>query len=225
MRLIGVLQGTPANDPEAEVRFAAFQQGLQQFGWTDGRNVRFDHRWGEGNADVMRRQAAELAALAPDVILTAGSQATERMLQATHTIPIVFTLVPDPVGSGLVPRLSRPGGNASGFMMFEYNLCGKWPELLKEIAPDVTRAAILRDPTITSGIGQFAVIQSVAPAVGIEVSPIQYKWRDDRNRECRFRLCARAEWRANFDSERLGGDSARADRLARRPIQASGSLL
>jgi putative ABC transport system substrate-binding protein len=166
-----ILQGA-LNDPVAEGRFAAFQQGLQQFGWTDGRNVRFDHRWGEGNADVMRRQAAELAALAPDVILTAGSQATERMLQATHTIPIVFTLVPDPVGSGLVPRLSRPGGNASGFMMFEYNLCGKWPELLKEIAPDVTRAAILRDPTITSGIGQFAVIQSVAPAVGIEVSPI-----------------------------------------------------
>ena len=172
MRLIGVLQGLAADDPLGKTLFAAFQQGLQQFGWTDGRNVRFDHRWGEGNADIMRRQAAELVALAPDVILSTGGQATELMLQATRTIPIVFAVVPDPVGSGLVSRLSRPGGNATGFMQFEYSLSGKWLELLKQIAPGVTRAAVLRDPVTTAGIGQFAVIQSVAPSVGVEVTPI-----------------------------------------------------
>jgi putative tryptophan/tyrosine transport system substrate-binding protein len=120
----------------------------------------------------MRRQAAELVALAPDVILTTGGQATERMLQATRSIPIVFVIVPDPIGAGLVARLSRPGGNATGFMQFEYSLSGKWLELLKQVAPGVTRAAVLRDPAITAGIGQFAVIQSVAPSVGVEVSPI-----------------------------------------------------
>jgi putative ABC transport system substrate-binding protein len=172
MRLIGILQGGAPNDPELEVRFAAFQQGLQQFGWTDGRNVRFDRHWGEGKADVIRRQAAEVAALAPDVILTAGTQAAEWMIQATRTVPIVFTVVADPVGAGLVARLSRPGGNATGFMQFEYNLSGKWLELLKQIAPGVNRAAVFRDSTSTAGIPQFAVIQSVAPSVGIEVSPI-----------------------------------------------------
>jgi putative ABC transport system substrate-binding protein len=172
MRFIGVLQGLAANDPEGKVRFAAFQQGLQQFGWTVGRNVRFDQRWGEGSAEVMRRQVAELAALAPDVILTTGSQATELMVQATRTVPIVFAIVADPVGAGIVARLSRPGGNATGFMQFEYSLSGKWLELLKQIAPGVNRAAVLRDPTSTAGIGQFAVIQSVAPSVGVEVSPI-----------------------------------------------------
>jgi putative tryptophan/tyrosine transport system substrate-binding protein len=172
MRLIGVLQGLTANDAEGKVRFAAFQQELQQLGWTDGHNVRFHHRWGEGNADIARRQAAELAALAPDVILTTAGQATELMLKATHAVPIVFVVVPDPVGSGLVARLSRPGGNATGFMQFEYGLSGKWLELLKQIAPGVTRAAVLRDPTVTAGIGQFAVIQAVAPSVGVEVSPI-----------------------------------------------------
>ena len=172
MRLIGVLQGLAASDPEGKVRFAAFQQGLQQLGWTNGHNVRFDRRWGEGNADVIRRQAAELVALAPDVILTTGGDATERVLQATRTVPIVFTVVPDPVGAGLVKRLSRPGGNATGFMQFEYSLSGKWLELLKQIAPSVNRAAVFRDPAITAGIGQFAVIQSVAPSLGVEVSPI-----------------------------------------------------
>jgi putative ABC transport system substrate-binding protein len=172
MRLIGVLQGLAAEDPNGRVRAAAFKKGLQELGWTDGSNVRFDNRWGEGNADVMRRQAAELVALAPNVILTTGGQATERMLQATRTIPIVFVIVPDPVGAGLVARLSRPGGNATGFMQFEYSLSGKWLELLKQVAPGVTRAAVLRDPAITAGIGQFAVIQSVAPSVGIEVNPI-----------------------------------------------------
>jgi len=172
MRLIGVLQGLTADDAQGKVRFAAFQQELQQLGWTDGHNVRFNHRWGGGNADVMRRQAEELLALAPDVILTTGGHATELMLKATRTVPVVFTVVPDPVGSGLVARLSRPDGNATGFMQFEYSLSGKWLELLKQIAPGVTRAAVLRDPTVTAGIGQFAVIQAVAPSVGVEVSPI-----------------------------------------------------
>jgi len=172
MRLIGVLQGVRANDLEGKARFAAFQQEFQQFGWTVGRNVRIDHRYGEGNADVVRRQVAELAALAPDVILTTGSQATEQMIQATRTIPIVFTVVADPVGAGMVARVSRPGGNATGFMQFEYSLSGKWLELLKQIAPGVNRAAVLRDSATTAGIGQFAVIQSVAPSVGVEVSPI-----------------------------------------------------
>jgi putative ABC transport system substrate-binding protein len=172
MRLIGVLQGLSANDLEGEGRFSAFQQGLQELGWTVGRNVRLDRRWGEGNSDIMRRQAAELVALSPDVILTAGGDATERVLQATRIVPVVFTIVPDPVGAGLVKRLSRPGGNATGFMQLEYSLSGKWLELLKQIAPNVNRAAVFRDPGITAGIGQFAVIQSVAPSVGVEVSPI-----------------------------------------------------
>jgi putative ABC transport system substrate-binding protein len=172
VRLIGVLQGLAADDPASAARLAAFTKALEQLGWTDGRNVRFDYRWSGGNADVIRRQAAELVALAPDVILTAGSQATERMLQTTRTIPIVFAILPDPVGSGLVARLSRPGGNATGLMQFEYSLSGKWLELLKQIAPGVTRAAVLRDPAVTAGVGQFAVIQAVAPTVGMEVSPI-----------------------------------------------------
>src|SRR6266851_730705 len=172
MRLIGVLQGLTADDAQGKVRFAAFQQELQQLGWTDGHNVRFNHRWGEGNADVTRRQAAELLALAPDVILTTGGQATEVMLKATRTVPVVFAVVPDPVGSGLVARLSRPGGNATGLMQCEYSLSGKWLELLKQIAPGVTRAAVLRDPTLTSGTGQFAAIQAVAPALGVEVSAL-----------------------------------------------------
>ena len=223
MRLVGVLQGLAADDPAGQARAAAFTKELQELGWTVGRNVRLEHRWGEGKADVSRRQAAELVALAPDVILTTGGQATELMLQTTRTIPIVFAVVPDPVGSGLVSRLSRPGGNATGFMQFEYSLSGKWLELLKQIAPGVMRAAVLRDPTVTAGIGQFAVIQSVAPSVGVEVSPIDTN-NSDRNPACRFRLCARAEWRPNRDSERVRNHSTRTDRLACGPIQTSCGL-
>ncbi len=172
MRRIGVLSPAAADDPEDQRRYAAFLQGLQQLGWTDGRNVRIDARWAAGNAADMRKYAAELVALAPDVILTYGGSPMGPLLQATRTVPIVFAIVPDPVGSGFVDSLSRPGGNATGFVMFEYSLCGKWLELLKEIAPGVTRAAVLRDPAITAGIGQFAVIQSVAPSVGVEVSSV-----------------------------------------------------
>ncbi len=172
MRRIGVLESAGADNPDVQARHAAFLQGLQQLGWTDGHNVRIDTRWAAGNAADIRKYAAELVALAPDVIISAGTAAMAPLLQATRTVPIVFVIVPDPVGSGFVDSLSRPGGNATGFMMFEYSLCGKWPELLKEIVPGVTRAAVLWDPAITAGIGQFAVIQSVAPSVGVEVSPI-----------------------------------------------------
>jgi putative ABC transport system substrate-binding protein len=175
MRRIGVLQSVAANDPAAQARYAAFLEGLQQLGWTDGRNVRIDTRWGAGNVADTRKYAAELVALAPDVILASGSAAAEPLLQATSTVPIVFAIVPDPVGAGYVASLSRPGGNATGFLMFEFSLCGKWLELLKEIAPGVTQAAILRDAAISAGIGQFAVIQSVAPSVGVDVSPVNMR--------------------------------------------------
>ena len=171
MRRIGVLMSGAADDPVGQARVKAFQQGLQQLSWTDGRNVRIDYRWAAGNVENARKYAAELVALAPDVILAVGG-ATGPVLRATRTVPIVFTNTSDPVGSGFVDSLSRPGGNATGFMLFEYSLSAKWVELLKQIAPGVTRAAVLRDSAIPSGIGQFSVIQSVAPSVGVEVSPI-----------------------------------------------------
>ena len=172
MQRIGVLSGVNADDAEVRADIAAFRQELQQLGWTDGRNVRFDIRSAAGNATDARKYAAELVALAPDVILSVGSTSAAQLLQASHTVPIIFVIVPDPVGAGFVDRLSRPGGNFTGFMMFEYSLCGKWLELLKEIAPGLTRAAVLRDAGIAAGIGQFAVIQSVATSVGVEVSPV-----------------------------------------------------
>src|SRR3954468_5796647 len=170
MRRIGVLTG--GFGPDSQARLEAFLKALAQLGWTDGQNVRLEIRRGGGDADAIRRHATELAALAPDVIMAVGGTATGALLQATRTVPIVFAIVPDPIGSGFVASLSRPGGNATGFLQFEYGLSGKWLELLKEIRPGLTRAAVLRDPTVTSGIGQFAVIQAVAPSVGVEVSPI-----------------------------------------------------
>ena len=174
MRRISALFGGTEKDPDVQARFAAFLQMLQQLGWTDGRNARIDARWAAGSADTIHKHAAELAALAPDVILVTGN-AVEQLLQATRTVPVVFVIVPDPVGSGLVDSLSRPGGNATGFMQFEYGLVAKWLELLKQIAPGVTRAAVLRDPTTTAGIGQFAVIQSVSSPLGVEVSPVSLR--------------------------------------------------
>jgi putative tryptophan/tyrosine transport system substrate-binding protein len=172
MRRIGVLVGTAADDPENQARYAAFLDGLQQLGWTEDRNVHLDTRWAAGNAADARKYAAELVALAPDVILAVGSVTVESLLQASRTVPIVFTIVPDPVGAGFVDSLARPGGNVTGFMQFDYSLSGKWLELLKEIAPGVTRAAVLRDAATSAGIGQFAVIQSVAPLVGVDVTPV-----------------------------------------------------
>jgi len=174
MRRIGVLAPTAPDDAEAQTRFAALRQGLQRFGWIEGRNLQIDARWGAGDAGAIGSAATELAALAPDVIVASGSAAAA-ILQATRTVPIVFVSVPDPVGSGFVESLAQPGGNATGCIMFEYGLSAKWLELLKEIAPSVTRAAVLRDPAIVAGIGQFAVIQSAAPSVGVDVSAINMR--------------------------------------------------
>ena len=175
MRRIGVLMTFTAGDPVGQARFAAFLQELQQLGRTDGRNVHIDTRWAGSNANDIRRHATELAALAPDVILANGSAATGPLLQATRTVPIVFAVVADPVGAGFVDSLSRPGGNATGFSFFEYGIGAKWLELLKQIEPRVTRVAVIRDPALPSGIGQFGAIQSVAPSLGVEVSPVNVR--------------------------------------------------
>jgi putative ABC transport system substrate-binding protein len=175
MRRIGVLMSLAANDPEGKARVAAFVKGLRELGMVEGRDMRIDIRWGAGNADIARKYAAELVALAPDVILASGGTVVGSLLQATSTIPIVFTQTGDPVGGGLVANLSRPGGNATGFTSTDYGMSGKWLELLKEIAPRVTRAAILRDPAIAQGIGQFGAIQSAAPSLGLEVSPVNVR--------------------------------------------------
>ena len=173
MRRIGVLMTT--DDAEGQARMTAFLQGLQQLGWADGRNVRIEVRWTVGKADNVRRYVAELVALVPDVIMATGSATVGPLLQSTRAVPIVFAQVPDPVGAGFVESLARPGGNATGFTGFEYGLSAKWLELLKEIAPSVTRAAILRDPGITGGIGQWAAIQTVAPSLGVELLPVDVR--------------------------------------------------
>jgi putative ABC transport system substrate-binding protein len=173
IRRIGVLMNLTADDPESTRRVVAFGQGLQELGWTEGRNVRIDYRWSAGDTDRIRRYAAELVALAPDVILANGGTIVGALKQATRTVPIVFVSVTDPVGGGYVASLARPGGNATGFSQFEYGLSGKWLELLKEIAPRVSRAAVIRDPARTSGVGQFAAIQAVAPSFGVELSPVE----------------------------------------------------
>jgi putative ABC transport system substrate-binding protein len=174
IRRIGILSATASDDQDGKRRFTAFQQRLQELGWTDGDNVRIDYRFAAANPENYSKYAAELVALAPDVILAPGGSLAP-MLQATRTVPIVFALGADPVGSGFVESLSRPGGNATGFLLFEYDLSAKWLELLKEIMPGVTRAAVLRDPAAITGIGQFAVIQSVARSVGVEVSPLNLR--------------------------------------------------
>jgi putative ABC transport system substrate-binding protein len=175
MRRIGVLMTFPADDLEGQARVGALLQGLQQLGWAIGRNLRIEVRWAGGNTEDIRRHATELAALAPDVIVANGSAGVAPSLQATRTVPIVFAIVPDPVGAGFVDSLARPGGNATGFMLFEYGIGGKWLELLKQIAPGVTRVGVLRDPTVTTGIGQFGAIQTAAPSFGVEVSPINLR--------------------------------------------------
>jgi putative tryptophan/tyrosine transport system substrate-binding protein len=175
MRRIGVLASGAAHDPGNVARNAAFLQALQQLGWAVGRNVQIEYRSAEGSADDLRKYVAELVALRPDVILSSGATSTGALLQATRAVPIVFTVVSDPVGSGFVDSLARPGGNATGFMQFEYGLSGKWLELLKQIAPNVTRVSVLWDPTAPSGIGQFAVIQSVAPSFGVELRPVKMR--------------------------------------------------
>jgi putative tryptophan/tyrosine transport system substrate-binding protein len=176
VRRIGVLVAAPADDAEVQARLAAFKEGLAQLGWTEGRNVRIDTRWATTNADNLRKHAAELATSTPDVLVGAsGTTTAAALLQATRTVPIVFAIVVDPVGAGFVASLARPGGNATGFTMFEYGMSGKWLELLKQIAPGVTRAAVLRDPAIASGIGQFGAVQAVAPSLRVELSPVDVR--------------------------------------------------
>jgi len=175
VRRVGILLPAAADDPEWQARVAAFQQGLGQLGWSIGRNLQIDTRWATSNAAEIRRHAAELATLAPDVILARGTSALGPLLQATHTVPIVFTLVFDPVGAGYVDSMARPGGNATGFMLYEYSFSSKWLELLKELAPDVTRVAVLRDAAQGFAISEFAVIQAVAPSLKVEVNPVDMR--------------------------------------------------
>ena len=173
-RRIGVLMNL-ADDAEGHARIAAFLQGLQQLGWTDGGNVQIDYRWAAGEADRFQRYAEELLALAPDVILASAAPSVQALQRTTRTVPIVFANVSDPVASGFVQSLARPGGNATGFMQFEFGLSGKWLELLKQVAPDVTRAAVLRDPEVGTGTAQFAVIQAMAPLLRVEVNPVNVR--------------------------------------------------
>ena len=180
MRRIGVLMNLAVGDPEGKARIAGFVQGLQQLGWSDGRNVRIDYRWAAGDAGHFQRYADELLALAPDVIFAASTPSVQALQQATRTVPIVFAIVADPVGAGFVDSLARPGGNVTGFTPGEYGMSGKWLELIKEIAPRVTRVAVLRDLTI--GLGQLGAIQSVAPSLGIELRPVNVRDADEIER-------------------------------------------
>src|SRR5262245_29441572 len=175
MRRIGVLTNRAADDPEVQTRYAAFLQGLQEAGWAVGRNMRIDVRWSGGDASRIRALARELIALSPDIILATNTPTVVALQQATRTVPIVFATVGDPVGAGVVDSLARPGGNVTGFMNFEYSMSGKWLELLKEIAPGVMRAAVLRDAANPAGIGQFSAIQAVAPSLGLEVSAVNVR--------------------------------------------------
>src|SRR5215475_10053593 len=175
VRRVGVHMYWAADDVEGRARLAAFTQALQQLGWSEGRNLRIDTR-ATANADELRRHAAELVALAPDVLVAAsGTASVAALLQATRSVPIVFVTVVDPVGAGFVANLAQPGGNATGFTIYEYSMSGKWLELLKEIAPAVTRVAVLRDPTVASGIGQFGAIQIVAPSLGVQLTPLDVR--------------------------------------------------
>jgi ABC-type uncharacterized transport system substrate-binding protein len=172
VRRIGMLMPYAANDPQVQIRNAAFLQGLQQLGWTVGQNIQIDYRWSGGNMDDTRKYATELVALAPDVIFAPGSATVGPLRQATRTVPVVFVLVVDPVGSGFISSLAHPGGNITGFTSYDYGIGAKWLEVLKEIAPNVTRVAVIRDPAIATGLGMWAAIQSVSPSAAIEVSPV-----------------------------------------------------
>jgi putative ABC transport system substrate-binding protein len=182
MRRIGVLMNAAADDPQPQAHVAAFRHALQQLGWTEGRNVQLDVRWAGGSAEAYRRYAPELVALAPDLIVAAAVPSVAAVQAVSRSVPIVFTQAIDPIGAGAVATLSRPGGNVTGFMQFEYSLSGKWPELLKEVAQRVTRVGVLRDPSNPAGIGQWAVIQAMAPSLGMEMTPILVREADEIER-------------------------------------------
>ena len=222
MQRIGVLMNTAADDPEGQARIAAFHQGLQELGWTLRRNARIDARWGAVDADSSRRYAAELVGLAPDVILASASNAIAALQQTTRTIPIVFTTVVDPVGGGFAETLAHPGGNITGFSLFEYTLSGKWLELLKEIAPGVTRAAVLRDPTVGSGVGQYAIIQAVAPSLGVELRAIDVRDPGEIERHRDFRAVAK-RW-SDHCWNLTSGSPSRSDHHARGPSSIARRL-
>ena len=175
VRRLGVLTSSSMHDAASQLRLNALQHTLQQLGWIEGSKLMIDRRWSDGSSDKLRAFAAELLALSPDAIIANGSAAATLLLQATRAVPIVFTDVPDPVGAGLVQSLARPGGNATGFMLFEYGTSGKWLELLKQLSPSLTRVAVLRDPTMIAGVGQFAAIQSVAPQLSVELRPVDVR--------------------------------------------------
>jgi len=182
LRRIGVLTPFAADDAEGHARLTAFAQALQQSGWTVGQNVQIDYRWGPGNAETMRKYAADLVALAPDVILATSSAAVAPLLEVSRTVPIVFAGIADAVGAGYVESLARPGGNATGFTIYEYSISGKWLELLKEAAPHVTRVAVLRESGIAAGPGQFGAIQALAPSLGVEVRAVEVRDAGDIER-------------------------------------------
>jgi putative ABC transport system substrate-binding protein len=208
IRRIGVLHAQAADDPKSQARIIALVQELQQVGWSDGRNVRIDIRWSAGNAANTRKYAEEIVARAPNVILTSGAAPLAQLLQATRTVPIVFVLVADPVGAGFVDSLARPGGNATGFTALEYGFGAKWLELLKELGPRLTRAAVIRDPALSVGIGMFGAIQSAASTVGMEISPINIRDAGEIDR----------------DGKPVGIRPSRSDHQARCPIQAASGL-
>jgi ABC-type uncharacterized transport system substrate-binding protein len=221
MRRIGVLTPLAEGDPEGQLRTSAFLKALQQLGWTDGSSLRIDYRRTLGDAERTRRYAAELVALAPDVILAIGANVAA-LLQATRSVPIVFVAVPDPVGAGFVESLARPGGNATGFTTFEYSIGAKWLELLKDIAPDVKRAAVIRNTEEAAGTAQFAAVQAVAPALGVEVSPIGM--RDMPEIERATMAFAGAKGRSDRDGERIRGCSSRVDYRACGPAPTTRDL-
>jgi ABC-type uncharacterized transport system substrate-binding protein len=212
VRKIGVLMNFPSGDDEGQARVTAFAQALQKLGWTEGRNTRIDTRWAADDADRYRRYSEELLALTPDVILASGSPSVAALLRVTRSVPIVFANVIDAVGAGFVTSMARPRSNATGFTAFEYSISGKWLELLKEITPNLTRVAVLREPSLAAGIGQFAVIQSTASSSGVDLrNRFARRWRD-RARPCCVR--ARAEWWRHHNGKLVGGDPSRTDYFA-----------
>ena len=212
-RRIGVLMNIMSDDPESQIRLAAFAQGLQQLGWIVGQNVIVDTRWGAGNLENLRKYSAELVALGPDVIMANSSAAVSHILDATHAIPVVFTTVTDPVGAGYVESLAHPGGNITGFTNFEYAIAGKWLELLKEIAPRISRVAVMRESAVAAGPGQFAAIQAAAAPLGIDLRPVDP--RDPSEIEHAIcGVCARAKWRPDRDWKLSCVKSSKADLCA-----------